>query len=189
MSTIFNFIGDSQGQWKVINMSTVTGDLLESVSSITVLPGNLADKLGGVWSLKGVISNLRYTEKQEKDKLVAVQEGLGRTASTCAAMIPIKKSQRWWDLAQDERREIFERQSAHTQTGLKYLPAIARRLYHCRDINEPFDFITWFEYSPSYSSFFEELVSSLRETEEWKFVEREVDIRMTASEIGTKTVS
>ena len=30
------------------------------------------------------------------------------------------------------------------------LPA-ARRLHHCRDLseNEPFDFITWFEYAPS----------------------------------------
>jgi hypothetical protein len=64
--------------------------------------------------------------------------------------------------------------------GLKYLPAVARRLHHCRDLSdaEPFDFVTLFDYAPSDSSAFEELVAELRASEEWKFVEREVDIRM-----------
>ncbi len=62
---------------------------------------------------------------------------------------------------------------------MKYLPAIARRLHHCRDLGEPFDFLTWFEYAPKHSEAFEELVGRLRETEEWVYVEREVDIRLT----------
>jgi len=75
---------------------------------------------------------------------------------------------------------IFEERSGHVKTGLKYLPAIARRLHHCRDLseNEPFDFLTWFEYAPSDSRAFEELVAELRGSEEWKYVEREVDIRL-----------
>ncbi len=31
---------------------------------------------------------------------------------------------------------------------MRYLLAVARRLYHCRDLGEPFDFLTWFEYAP-----------------------------------------
>jgi hypothetical protein len=58
------------------------------------------------------------------------------------------------------------------------LPAIARRLYHCRDLGEPFDFLTWFEYAPSSEEAFNELVAGLHETEEWTYVDREVDIRL-----------
>jgi hypothetical protein len=58
------------------------------------------------------------------------------------------------------------------------LPAIARKLYHCRDIGQPFDFLTWFEYAPEHEDIFEELVVSLRSTDEWKYVEREIDIRL-----------
>jgi chlorite dismutase len=88
-------------------------------------------------------------------------------------------SEDWWKLAQDERRKIFEEQSRHIQIGLKYLPAIARRLYHCRDLNEPFDFLTWFEFAPNDSDAFEVLVSELRKTKEWKYIDREVEIRLT----------
>ncbi len=96
-----------------------------------------------------------------------------------AALIPIRKSQAWWDLPQDERRAVFEQRSHHIATGLKYLPAIARRLHHGRDLDEPFDFLTWFEFAPSDSSGFGELVAMLRETQEWSYVEREVDLRLT----------
>ncbi len=50
-------------------------------------------------------------------------------------------------LAQDERRELLEETSHHIAIGLEYLPAIARRLYHGRDLDDTFDF-TWFEYAP-----------------------------------------
>ena len=69
-------------------------------------------------------------------------------------------------------------ESHHIAASLKYLPAIARQLYHCRDLGEPFDFLTWFEYAPAHADAFEELVRTLRATEEWRYVEREVDIRV-----------
>ncbi|HEX4887629.1 MAG TPA: chlorite dismutase family protein [Luteibaculaceae bacterium] len=103
---------------------------------------------------------------------------MGRTEATYGALIPIKKSQAWWDLAQDERRKIFEAKSHHTELGLKYLPQIARKLYHCRDIGQPFDFLTWFEFAPEHAGLFDDLVYNLRATEEWCYVEREVDIRL-----------
>lgn len=66
--------------------------------------------------------------------------------------------------------------------GLRYLPAIARRLHHSRDLGEPFDFLTWFEYAPADADGFGELVAELRVTEEWRYVEREVDIRLRREE-------
>jgi chlorite dismutase len=131
------------------------------------------------WVLRGVTSNTRYTNRSEVDALVAGQQGLLRPQATRAALIPIRKTEAWWALAQDERRAIFEEQSRHIGVGLEYLPAIARRLHHSRELGEPFDFLTWFEYAPEHSESFEELVRRLRDTEEWHYVDREVDIRLT----------
>jgi hypothetical protein len=61
---------------------------------------------------------------------------------------------------------------------LRYLPAIARRLHHSRDLGEPFDFLTWFEFAPQDEPAFDDLLAALRATEEWNYVEREVDIRL-----------
>jgi hypothetical protein len=55
---------------------------------------------------------------------------------------------------------------------------VARRLYHGRDLGEDFDFLTWFEYAPRDAPVFEELVSRLRATPEWDYVERDIDIRL-----------
>jgi chlorite dismutase len=130
------------------------------------------------WRLVGVPSSLRYTERAEKQQLTAVQASLGRREASCAALIPIRKSQAWWELTQEERRRIFEDKSHHIASSLRFLPAIARQLYHCRDLAEPFDFLTWFEFAPAHASLFEELVAMLRRTEEWSYVEREVDVRV-----------
>ena len=111
------------------------------------------------WRLAGVASHVRYIERAEKEQLEAVQAGLGRPEATYAALIPIKKSAAWWELTQEERRQIFEDKSHHIASSLKYLPAIARQLYHCRDLGEPFDFLTWFEYAPAHADAFEELVA------------------------------
>lgn len=45
------------------------------------------------------------------------QKPLHRAASSCAALIPIKKNADWWDLSQDERRAIFETDSRYTEVG------------------------------------------------------------------------
>jgi chlorite dismutase len=126
-----------------------------------------------------VTSADQYTTPGERDRLLAVRAPLGRPAATRAALIPIKKSEDWWALNQDERRAIFEERSHHIATSLDYLPMIARRLHHSRDLGQPFDFLTWFEYAAAASDAFEELVARLRGSEEWTFVVREVDIRLT----------
>ena len=81
-------------------------------------------------------------------------------------------------MAQDERRAIFEEESHHTAMGIEYLPEVARRLMHCRDLGEPFDFLTWFEFAPQHTAAFDELLVRLRGSKEWSYVEREVEIRL-----------
>ncbi len=130
------------------------------------------------WLLRGVPSHERYAVRGEREELIARQPALGRPEATYAALIPIRKSATWWELPQDERRDIFEERSRHIRTGMAYLPGVARRLLHSRDLLEPFDFLTWFEYAPAHESAFEELLAQLRSSDEWRYVEREVDVRL-----------
>ena len=178
MFTIFK--GSNDGAWRVTSLSPVIGDTLPPVSSISVTHGAaIALPLPPTaWHLAGRASHVRYVERSEKTALVSVQAGLGRPEATRAALIPIRKNAAWWDLTQEERRRIFEDKSRHIADSMKYLPAIARQLYHSRDLGEPFDFLTWFEFAPEHAATFEELVATLRRTEEWRFVEREVDVRL-----------
>jgi chlorite dismutase len=125
-----------------------------------------------------VRSTDRYVTRAEKDVLVARSPQLGRLDSRRAAMIAIRKSDAWWALAQDERRRIFEESSRHIAIGLDYTPAIARRLYHSRELGQPFDFLTWFEFAAIDAPAFDDLVAKLRATEEWRYVDREVDVRV-----------
>ena len=174
------FVGGSTGTWSIERLETVTGSPLAPASRLEVAEGSAAAGPAGdaAWVLRGVTSNERYTTSGEHQELAARQEPLGRARSTRAALIPVRKSEAWWDLAQDERRRIFEESSHHIATGLEYLPAVARRLHHGRDLGEPFDFLTWFEFAPEHATAFEELVRRLRGTEEWTYVEREIDLRL-----------
>jgi chlorite dismutase len=176
------FRGGQSGAWRITLNSTVRGEGLPATPALAITQSeSIALPIlpsATSWRLAGVASYVRYVEKVEKEQLAEKQAPLGRKEATFAAMIPIRKSAAWWALNQDERREILEAKSHHISGSLKYLPQIARQLYHCRDLGEPFDFITWFEYAPEHATQFEELVAMLRGTEEWAFVEREVDVRL-----------
>jgi hypothetical protein len=178
---LFTFSGGDGGPWSVVDSRAIVGEPLPAVRRLDIAnsPTHTAPP-GTVWSLRGVTSNARYITRAEKDDLVAKQAELGRTEATLAALIPIRKSAAWWSLPQDERRAIFEERSHHVKTGMKYLPAIARRLHHCRDLgtNESFDFLTFFDYARADAGAFDEMLAALRASEEWKYVDREVDIRL-----------
>ena len=176
---LFTFSGGHEGAWRVRSQLSVVGEPLANVAFVSM--GD-APAEGAAWALRGITSNERYVERPEKTALMARQQGLGRADASCAALIPIRKNAAWWALTQDERRAVFEAQSHHTEIGLRYLPAIARRLHHCRDLGDagepPFDFLTWFEYAPEHAGAFDDLVGALRASPEWAYVEREADLRL-----------
>jgi chlorite dismutase len=178
------FVGGDAGRWRVVSSQAVRGVPLPPVSHLTMVEGSAAASVGwnAAWVLRGVTSHERYVTRAEYKALAARQEGLGRPQATRAALIPITKSEAWYELSQDERRRIFEERSRHIGTGLEYLPAIARRLHHGRERGEAFDFLTWFEYAPEAEPAFEELVARLRATEEWRYVVREIDVRLELNE-------
>ena len=182
----FTFVGGSIGSWRITKLSAVRGEGLPAARHVAVFEGSapVLRPAEADWVLRGVTSTERYTTKAEHEALAARQPDLGRPEATEAALIPIRKADTWWALSQDERRAIFEERSKHIATSLAYLPAVARRLHHGRDLGEPFDFLTWFEYAPGDAAAFEAVVDRLRATEEWSYVEREVDIRLTRANTG-----
>ena len=176
------FRGGQTGTWQVLSVAPVIGETLPTMPALSITHADTISlppaPSANSWRLIGTASHVRYVERLEKIALNKVQAGLGRPEATCAALIPIRKSNAWWLMSQNERRRIFEDKSRHIADSLKYLPAIARQLYHARDLGGPFDFLTWFEYAPAHAELFEELVAMLRDSEEWQFVEREVDVRL-----------
>lgn len=179
VASTYAFSAGAVGEWRICSIAGHRGASLAAADALTIRPWAPGAEGGAVhWRLLGTLSNTRYATRDEVDGLRHRQEGLDRPQATHAALIPIRKSAAWWDLAQDERRAIFEDTSHHTRIGMDYLPAIARRLHHSRDLGEPFDFLTWFEFAPADASAFDALLARLRATREWDFVEREVDIRL-----------
>jgi hypothetical protein len=171
------FIAGPCGQWQVTAIHALCGESLPMASCLRISEASRAGDSDG-WMLRGTASNLRYTSQEGVTELRAVQSGLGRPEATRAALIPITKSTAWWALAQDERMGVFQR-AQHHAIGLPYVRPVARALYHSRDLGEPFDFLTWFEYAPEDEPAFDRLLVALRASEEWGYVEREVDIRLT----------
>jgi hypothetical protein len=176
--TRVSFVAGERGEWTIESVRAVIGETLAGAPRLARREGDAFHSDRGAWAIDGVRSNDRYVTRAEKTRLVEASPPLGRAEANCAALIPIRKSDAWWALTQDERRAIFEEQSRHIAIGLEYVPAVARRLYHCRDLGEPWDFLTWFEFADRDRDAFDRLVEKLRATEEWRYVDREVDIRL-----------
>lgn len=172
------FRAGTTGDWTIEDIAPIRGDTLPMARRLdmTASPPPAAAE---AWSLRGVVSNARYSTAAELATLAPRSPPLGRAEATSAVLIPIRKSEAWWSMAQDERRLVFEERSGHVSRSLPYLPAVARRLHHARDLGEPFDFLTWFEFAPEHAGAFAALLAELRASEEWTYVEREVEVRLT----------
>lgn len=183
---LFHFVGGDHGSLRVRSITAVAGVGLPSCPRLHLGVGH-ADATPprpAAWRLHGIRSNERYTDRAEQGRLQATQARLGRPEATRGAMLPIRKTAAWWSLPQDERLAIFTARSRHTEIGERHLPAIARRLFHCRDLAEdaPFDFVTLFDFLPEHEPAFDDLLEALRVSEEWQYVEREVDVRFERAE-------
>ncbi len=179
------FCAGGTGAWAIERIVAIRGEALPAAARLDMALDIALDMATGApavpgeaWRLRGVVSNTRYTTASELKTLAPASPPLGRPEATCAALIPIGKSAAWWAMAQDERRQVFEERSGHIARSLRYLPAVARRLHHARDLGGPFDFLTWFEFAPENAPAFDALLADLRASEEWNWVEREVEVRL-----------
>jgi hypothetical protein len=176
------FIGGGSGTFCVQSQKTILGEPISSVPFVDAIPGfPTAASKDALWVLCGVTSNDRYTTRMEKTALSSLQASIGRPQATCSALILLRKTADWWGLTQDERREILEDRSHHIAIGMRYLPAVARRLLHCRDLGAeaPFDFLGYLDYAPEDAAKFDDMIGELRASDEWRFIDREIDIRLT----------
>ncbi len=162
------------------SQTAVVGEALAPVAGLERIEGAVfSTHPDATWVLHGVRSNERSSTRTEHDQLAGVQAGLSRPQSTRARLIPMSKSPAWRTLSQDERRSIFEGPSRHIAIGAKYLPSLARRLSHGRDLGAAFDFLTCFESAPADEAAFDALLLELRSSAERRFVSREVELRLS----------
>lgn len=178
---ITSFLGGTEGEWTVTSHTVLRGDPIERVARVAVVSGTPPAQGSANWLLRGTATHDRYTTRPEKTELVARQAPIGRPEATRSALILLRKNAEWWGLTQDERRAILEEQSHHIAIGMRYLPAIARRLLHCRDFatQEPFDFLGFLDFAPESGPAFDEMLEQLRATPEWSFIDRDIDIRLS----------
>jgi hypothetical protein len=174
------FVGGDTGEWEVTSHNVLTGTDFAQVTKVGMVAGMEPVAPESAWILRGLATNARYTTQDEAQRLSTMQAPIGRPEATRAALILLRKSDAWWALAQDDRRTILEEQSHHIAIGMRYLPAIARKLLHCRDLgtDEPFDFLGFLDFAPEDEAGLDEMLVQLRATREWSFMEREVDIRL-----------
>jgi hypothetical protein len=175
------FVGRSAGSMRVVSHTTISGPPIACADGVDMIAGIERDlRDNAVWAFHGVATNDRYTTREEKAELTSKQSPIGRPEASWAALILLRKKAEWWALTQDERRSIFETDSHHIAIGMRYLPAIARRLLHCRDldIEAPFDFLGFLDFAPESTCAFDDMLGQLRATREWSFMDREIDIRL-----------
>ncbi len=133
---------------------------------------------------QGVTQHLQYTDDAQLKELNrrSISE-LEPSNHITAVLIPIGKSEDWWKLAQDQRQAHFQKtgiSEGHTAIGLKYVDRVFRKLYHSRCLNVAlnYDFLTYFEFKDVYEKDFRTLLTELRDTREWTFVNFEFEIWM-----------
>jgi hypothetical protein len=161
--TLVAFVAGFEGLWLIEGMTAPIGEPLAPAARLSVVEGAEAEIADGRWVLRGVVSG--QGEDARADQLP-----LGRPDARCAALLAVRMSPAWWERAEEDRRAL----SANIEHG----PAISRRLHRARDRSEPFDVLTWFEFAPGLQSELNDVVARLRASEEWSYVERDVELRM-----------
>lgn len=180
--SFYTYVGGTFGAWEVTQLLSRRGDPLPQVTHVDIINGRLnRTPAGTAWILSGVVRNTRQVTREE-----FVPPGTSRTvcnfpAPTCAALIPIRRSLEWWQLDREARREMLNPPIKPPLRGLRHLSALIRDWQHRRDLSEQFDCLAWFEYEPRDSAAFDDLLADWRASEEWKFVDRECDIRLVRS--------
>ncbi len=157
------FVAGFDGRWMLEGMSAPVGDPLPPAARLAVVEGPEAETADGRWVLRGVVSG--QGEDARADQLP-----LGRPEARCAVLLAVRMTPEWWERAEEDRRAL----SATIEHG----PAISRRIHRALDRDAPFDVLTWFEFPPDQQPEVNDMLTGLRESHEWPFVERAVQIRL-----------
>ena len=156
--------------------------------SVPISEESFSPSVASVIQYHGVTQHLQYTSEAQRQELDghSISE-LEPSDHTTAVLIPIGKSEAWWNLAQDQRQAHFRKtaaQEGHTAIGLRYVDRVFRKLYHSRYLHAAldYDFLTYFEFKDPYERDFRTLLAELRDAgsnPEWAYVDLEFEIWMT----------
>src|SRR5215831_2848146 len=73
---VVSFVAGREGRWRIVQSDTVVGDGMPRADRLQVYEAGPANEVtGSIWTLRGVTSNPRYTNRAELDQLAAIQEG------------------------------------------------------------------------------------------------------------------
>ena len=86
---LFTCAGGATGVWRIVQMKTIVGEPLPQVEFLNITSETLSAAPGTQWLLRGITSNERYVERDEKNRLAAKQPALGRPEAVRAALIPM----------------------------------------------------------------------------------------------------
>lgn len=179
---LYNYIGGRTGAWEVTELTANHGSPLARVSHLDITNGPLERiPASTVWVLQGLVRSTRHVIREEHETRDSKRRN-GMAEATCAALIPIRKSAAWWALDKLARLEMTQLSSWSGLPGQQFLSAVVRRLQNGRDLSGQFDEVTWFEYAPRDASVFNDLLAAWRASDEWKYVERDCDMRLTRVE-------
>jgi len=138
-----------------------------------------------VASIEGAVRVPQYTsaEMYEYAFRAARPRGSGRVQRN-VIIIPIRKSDEWWDKAPLERQTFFYphidasggRVKGHARAAEQGITTIFRRLYYNPDGHgrkDEWDFVTYFECADEHLATFDEICRALRDVRqnpEWEYV-------------------
>jgi len=177
--TLFHYIGGTSGAWRVTSIVTHSGIALPYATHVEIANGDLGrTPAGTAWVLHGVARNTRFVTREEPRRSSGDVPQPHFFGEACAALILVQKSPAWWNLALCDQREILESPSEKARRRINILPSIMRLMQQRNEVREPFDFVTWFEYTKQDASIFDDLAGAMRSSEEWKYVDREIVIKL-----------
>lgn len=179
-TSMMHYVGGSTGSWRVDQIKTFSGPELASVTHLEIVGGHM-DRVpqGATWVLPGVVSSTRYIAREEPRRLEPSNAFTSEARTPSAALVLIRKSEEWWNLAGETRQDIIEARSRQIDARLRRRQPFARRLTLQRDASHAFDFLTWFEFDAKDATLIDELSRAIRATDEWNYVEREIEIRLS----------
>lgn len=161
---------------------------LENDRPIPVAEESLSRNAPSLIIFRGVTQHLHYTTTSQSQELdTRSRAEFESSLETRAVLIPIRKSQDWWQLPQDRRQSHFQASAVHpghTAIGIRYVDRVFRKLYHSRYISPTaaYDFLTYFEFNNVHRDDFKMLLGELRDTArnpEWAYIDLEYEMWMT----------
>ena len=151
--------GGASGAWQVDRIDPVRGPSLDRVARVAVFDGAAAIAAGSTadaaWILRGTTGHVRYLEQHENR--AGVDPARPRSPGGDARRADPDPQGRRVVGARAGRAAGASRGSARatSRSACATCPRLRGACYHSRELGEPFDFLTWFEFAPEHASAFE----------------------------------